>query len=159
MDLVHSEGYVQHLRALSRALQRQRHTVIRGVEKDGDARQSGNRVFQQLQPLRLKLGRAQGAPGDVRARTCQIRHYATVDGVADGPHDNGYRRGGLLRGEHGVDPPSKNDIHIEADEVIRQLGKLFVVSLGIAVLEANVFTLDIPECRPSALVGQNELIS
>src|SRR6266404_5989994 len=108
-------------------------------------RQSGDYLFQQLQPLRLKLGRAQGAPCDVRARTCQIRHYATADGVADGHHDNGYRRGGLLRGEHGVGPPSKNDVHIEADEVIRQLGKSLVVSLGVAVLEANVLTLDIPE--------------
>src|SRR5262249_26323518 len=121
------------------------HVVIRGVEEDGDARQSGNHLLQQLQPLRLKLGRAQGAPRDVRAWTCQIRHYATVDGVADGPHDNGYRRGGLLRGEHGFGPQSKNDVHIEADEVVRQVGKSLVVSLSVAVLEANVLTLDISE--------------
>jgi hypothetical protein len=82
---------------------------------------------------------------DVPARTCQIRHDTTAEGVADYTHDNGYRRGGLLRGEHGVGPPSKNDVHVEADEVVCQLGKLFVVSLGVAVLEANVLTLDIPE--------------
>src|SRR5207245_3883586 len=75
----------------------------------------------------------------------QIRHYANAEGVADYTHDDGYRRGGLLRGEHGVGPPSKNDVYVEADEVVRQLGKSLVVSLGVAVLEANVLTLDIPE--------------
>ena len=51
----------------------------------------------------------------------------------------------MLCGEHGVGPPSDNDVYVEADEVIRQLGKSLVVSLGVAVLEANVLTLDIPE--------------
>src|SRR5712691_9989495 len=70
-------------------------------------------------------------------------------GVADGTHDDGYRRGGLLRGEHGVGPPSKNDVYVEADEIVRQLGKPLVVSLGVAVLEANILTLDIPEILES----------
>src|SRR5947208_17066238 len=90
MDLVHGEGYVQHLRALSRALQRQRHIVIRRVEEDGDARQSENRLFQQLQPLRLKLGSTRGASCDVRARMCQIRHDTAAEGVADSAHHDGY---------------------------------------------------------------------
>ena len=81
----------------------------------------------------------------------RIRHYANAEGVADGTHDDGYRRGGLLRGEHGVGPPSNNDVYVEADEVIRQLGKPLVVSLGVAVLEANVLTLDIPEIIESAV--------
>src|SRR5262249_60888345 len=51
----------------------------------------------------------------------------------------------LLRGEHGVGTPCENDVYVEADELIRQLGKPLVVSLGVAVLEANVLTLDIPE--------------
>src|SRR5215470_16702316 len=76
---------------------------------------------------------------------CQIRHYANAEGVADYAHDDGDRRGGLLRREHGVGPPGKNDVNVEADEVVRQLGKPLVVSLGVAVLEANVLTLDIPE--------------
>src|SRR3954452_18357933 len=76
---------------------------------------------------------------------CQIRHYTNAEGVADYTHDNGYRRSGLFRGEHGVGPPSKNDVYVEADEVVRQLGKPLVVSLGVPVLEANVLTLDIPE--------------
>jgi hypothetical protein len=76
---------------------------------------------------------------------CQIRHDTTAEGVADGTHDDGYRRGGLLRREHGVGPPSNKDVYVEADEVVRQLGKSLVVSLGVAVLEANVLTLDIPE--------------
>src|SRR5260370_30237257 len=42
-------------------------------------------------------------------------------------------------------PQVRIDVHVEADEVVRKLGKLFVVSLGVAVLEANVLTLDIPE--------------
>ena len=50
-----------------------------------------------------------------------------------------------LCGEHGVGPPSDYDIYVEAGEVIRQLGKSLVASLGVAVLEANVLTLDIPE--------------
>src|SRR5215470_5471567 len=76
---------------------------------------------------------------------CQIRHYANAEGVTNGAHDDGYRRGGLLRGEHGVGTPRENDVYVEADELVRQLGKSFVVALGVAVLEANVLTLDIPE--------------
>jgi hypothetical protein len=66
-------------------------------------------------------------------------------GVANGSHNDGYRCGGLLRGEHGVGPPSNYDVYVEADEVIRQLGKSLVVTLGVAVLEAKVLALDIPE--------------
>src|SRR5262247_2159741 len=44
----------------------------------------------------------------------------------------------------GHDAPSGTG-DVEADEVVRQLGKPLVVSLGVAVLEANVLTLDIPE--------------
>src|SRR5205814_3156763 len=102
-------------------------------------------LFQQLQPLRLELGSARREPCDVPARMCQIRHYANAEGVAYGTHDDGYRRGGLLRREHGVGPPSKNDVYVEADEFVRQLGKSLVAALGVAVLEANVLTLDISE--------------
>jgi hypothetical protein len=45
VDLVDGEGYMQHLRALLRALQRERHILIRGVEEDGDPRQSGDHLF------------------------------------------------------------------------------------------------------------------
>ena len=75
----------------------------------------------------------------------QIRHDTAAEGVANGTHHDGYRWGGLLRGERGIGPPSKYDAYVEADEVIRQLGKSLVVSLGVAVLEANILTLDIPE--------------
>src|SRR5215813_3110719 len=136
---------MQHLRAVLRALQRERHIVIRGVEEDGDPRQSGDHLFQQLQPLRFELGSARGEPCDVPARTCQIRHYANAEGVANGTHDDGYRCGGLLRREHGVGPPRENGVYVEADEVFRQFGKSLVAPLGVAVLEANVLTLDIPE--------------
>jgi hypothetical protein len=51
----------------------------------------------------------------------------------------------LLGGERGVGPPSKYDVDVEADEVIRQLGKSLIVSLSVAVLEAKVLALDIPE--------------
>src|SRR5262249_23726974 len=141
---------MQHLRAVLRALQRERHIVIRGVEEDGDPRQSGDHLFQQLQPLRLELGSARGQSCDVPARTCQIRHYANAEGVANGAHDDGYRRGGLLRGEHGVGTPRENDVYVEADELIRQLGKSLVAPLSVAVLEANVLTLDIPEIMESS---------
>src|SRR5262249_19884099 len=44
---------------------------------------------------------------------------------------------------------SKNDVYVEADEIVRQLGKPLVVSLGVAVLEPNILTLDIPEIMES----------
>src|SRR5262249_17529259 len=72
-------------------------------------------------------------------------HDTAPDGVADSAHHDGYRCGGLLRREHGVGPPSKYDIYVEADELVRQLGKPLVVPLGVAVLEANVLALNIPE--------------
>src|SRR5205823_7585816 len=73
--------------------------------------------------------------------------------VANGSHNDGYRCGGLLRGEHGVGPPSKYNVYVEADEVVGQLGKSLVLSLGVAVLEANVLTLDIPEIIESLSKG------
>src|SRR5262245_26706760 len=81
---------------------------------------------------------------------CQIRHYANAEGVADGAHHDGYRRGGLLCREHGVGTPSKNDVYVEADEIVRELGKSLVAPLSVAVLEANVLTLDIPEIIESS---------
>ena len=80
------------------------------------------------------------APGCARFVTTPA-----LRGVAYGTHDDRDRRAGLLRGEHGVGAPSKNDVYIETDELVRQLGKSLVVSLSVAVLEANVLILDIPE--------------
>ena len=80
---------------------------------------------------------------------CQIRHYANAEGVPDRTHDDRYRRGGLLRSKRGVGPPSKNDVYVEADEIVRQLWKPLVVSPGVAVLEANILTLDIPKIMES----------
>src|SRR5262249_53138733 len=57
------------------------------------------------------------------------------------------------RREHGVGPPSKNDLYVEADEVVRQLGKSLVAPLSVAVLEANVLTLDISEIIESLSKG------
>jgi hypothetical protein len=76
-----------------------------------------------------------------------------AEGVAHGTHDDGYRRGGLLSGERGVGPPSKNDVYVEADEIVCQLGKSLVVSLGVAMLEANVLALDIAKLIESLFKG------
>src|SRR5262249_16100111 len=67
------------------------------------------------------------------------------DGVADYTHDNGDRCGGLLRREHGVGTPRENEVYVEADEFVRQLRKPLGAALSVAVLEAHVLTLDIPE--------------
>src|SRR4029077_7765660 len=83
----------------------------------------------------------------------QIRHYANAEGVADYTHDDGDRRGGRLRGEHGIGAPRKNDVNVEAEQIVRQFGKPLVVSLGVAVLEASVLTLDIPEIIESLSKG------
>src|SRR5262245_24175797 len=81
---------------------------------------------------------------------CQIRHYANAEGVADGAHHDGYRRGGLLCREHGVGTPSKNDVYVEADEIVRELGKSLLAPLIVTVLEANVLTLEIPDIIESS---------
>src|SRR5262249_49955711 len=62
-----------------------------------------------------------------------------------GTHEDGYRCGGLLRREQGVGSPRENGVYVEADELVRQFGKSLVAPLSVAVLEANVLTLDIPE--------------
>jgi hypothetical protein len=49
---------VQHLRALSRTLPHERHIVIRGVEEDGDARQSGDSAM-----TRVRRGCVVASPG------------------------------------------------------------------------------------------------
>ena len=145
MDLVDGERRVQHLRTLSRALQRGCHIAVGGIEEDRDPRQSGDRLLQQLQTLRLELCGEGGQSCDVRIRTRQIGHDAAAKGVADGAHDDGNRRGGLLGGEHRLGAPSENDVHFEADEIIRQIGESLVASFGVAVLEANVLALDVAE--------------
>src|SRR5262249_18626876 len=149
MDLVHCERCVQLFSTASRARQRERHVVIRGVDEYGDSRQSGNQLLQQFQPLRLELSSERGESRDICGWTRQTCHDTALNGVADGAHHNGNGCGGLLRGEHGLGPPSENDVYFEADQIVRQLRKSLIVPPGVAVLETHVLALDIAEITES----------
>jgi hypothetical protein len=53
---------------------------------------------QQLQPLRIKLGRHLGEPGRVAARSGQRRDKALFDGIVDLDKDDRDRARGCLQG-------------------------------------------------------------
>ena len=95
------------------------------VPEHGDASDSGHRFLEQLQPLAVKLGADDRQPRDVAARAARGWRRARSHGVAASGHHDRDRRGRLLgrrtRGRAGGD----DDVHLEADELRRQLGKPF----------------------------------
>jgi hypothetical protein len=60
-------------------------------------------------------------------------------------HDDRDRAGGLLRGTDRGASDGQDDIHLESDQLGREVGQSLDLSLGIALLDDEVLPLDVAQ--------------
>jgi hypothetical protein len=118
---------------------------IAWVPDNSDTAESGNNFLKKLEPLRSDLREEEGRPREVAARASEIGNEA--DRIASDRHNDGYRRGRLLRRTARRCAFRDDDVHLEADQVGREDREPVVVPVRISVLDGDVLALDIPQAR------------
>jgi hypothetical protein len=118
---------------------------IRRVPEDGDARHSGKRFLQHLEPFRAELRQHLGHAGDVPAGLGKAGNVARSDRIAMPREDdrNGHGRFSgciRLRRSHREDY-----VHVQAHQLGGKRGQPLKFAVGVAVLDGDVLSVHIPE--------------
>src|SRR4030095_15291381 len=117
-----------------------------GIGQYGDVRALGQRLLEEFQPLAgepvTKVAQARDVPPRVRQAGDESFRYRIIGG---GRHHDWDRVGGLLGRADGGAAPGHNQVHLELDQLGRQVAETFLTSLGIAVLNDKVLALDVAE--------------
>ncbi len=121
-----------------------------GVKDDGNAREPGNGLLEQLQEFDVGLGHHDGEPGDIAARPREAGHVAAAERVRVAHEDYGNRRGRSL-GRPGVDGTRGNDdIDLEPDQFLRKFAHPFRLPLRPPILDGDGPTLYVAQVAQSA---------
>jgi energy-coupling factor transporter ATP-binding protein EcfA2 len=108
----------------------------------GLAVQNGRRV--QLFGDDFQAGVARH-PCDVPARAREARDEPDANRIANGNHDDGDRLGGVLGCRHPLRPPRYDEVHLEPDQLGRQVGQPVDPILRISIVDDNILALNPPE--------------
>src|ERR1051325_8832366 len=115
------------------------------VKDDGNAREPGNGLLEQLQAFDACLGQHDGDPGDVAAWARQTGRVTGGDRVRMAEEDDCDRRGRSFP-RLGVDGTwYDDDVDLEPDQFLRQFAHPFWLSLRPPILEGYVPALHIAQ--------------
>jgi hypothetical protein len=101
-------------------------------------------LVQQLEALPRKLGRHVREPGDVAARSREVRYHAVAHRIAAKRDYNRHRRGGALRRPRGW-PDRDDDVDIGVDKLRREARQTIHLSISEPLNEREVLSFDVPE--------------
>ena len=116
------------------------------VREDGHTADLGGGLLEQLQLFGddFQAGAA-GHPCDVPARAREARDEPGANRIANGNHDDGDRLGGVLGCRHSLRPPRYDEVHLEPDQLGRQVGQPVDPTLRISIVDDNILALNPPE--------------
>jgi hypothetical protein len=116
------------------------------VREDGHTADLGDGLLEQLQLFGddFQAGVA-GHPCDVPARAREARDEPGANRIANGNHDDGDRLGGVLGCRHSLRPPRYDEVHLEPDQLGRQVGQPVDPILRISIVDDNILALNPPE--------------
>ena len=116
------------------------------VREDGHTADLGDGLLEQLQLFgeHFQAGAA-GHPCDVPARAREARDEPGANRIANGNHDDGDRLGGVLGRRHSLRPPRYDEVHLEPDQLGRQVGQPVDPTLRISIVDDNILALNPPE--------------
>src|SRR5207245_1347403 len=86
-----------------------------------------------------------GHPYDVPARAREARDEPGANRIANANHDDGDRVGGVLGCRHSLRPQRYDDVHLEPDELGRQVGQPVDPILRISIVDDNILAFNPPE--------------
>jgi hypothetical protein len=117
--------------------------------KQGYARNRGNSLFEELEPLGDYSGAKNRIPSNIPAWIGEALREARAQCIADPDHDNR----NCCRRSHGRDggrrPVGSDHIHGQADELSRSLGEPFGHAIGVAIVEGDVPAFHVAEVAQS----------
>src|SRR5262249_61044584 len=87
------------------------------------------------------------------ARLGEARDEPLPDGITDSHHNDGDRLGRLLGRQHRWRRHGGYDVHLEADQLGREVGEPLVLPLRPSVLHDDVLALDIAQVAQPLLEG------
>src|SRR5437016_2768318 len=116
------------------------------VREDGHTADLGDGLLEQLQLFGdgFQAGVA-GHSCDVPARAREARDEPGANRIATGNHDDGDRLGGVLGCRHSLRPPRYDEVHLEPDQLGRQVGQPVDPILRISIVDDNILALNPPE--------------
>ena len=117
------------------------------VAQHGDAPGAAHRVRQQLEAAPRELGDEETHPCEIAARAARARDEPVGDGIVGGRDHDGNRRRRSACGLGCGRARGHDEVHADAEELLRVAGEELELPLGIAVPDLEVLPLD-----PAAIV-------
>ena len=90
---------------------------------------------------------------DVAAGAGEAGDHSSFHRLADGRHDDGYRRGGTLGSERGGGPPRNDNVYIPTNHFGCELRKSVEATFARTIVDENVLTLDIAQLPGLVSIG------
>src|SRR5262245_59358161 len=115
------------------------------IPQKGHARNTWNKLLQELYPLGAHFRAKDGIAGDISVRPTQTRHEARPHGIADSDHNDGYGRRRLLGGSSRGRPASNYYVHRQADEIPCGGGEPVWLPFSRSILQSNIASLHVTE--------------
>src|SRR5262249_44257162 len=125
---------------------RERMVRIGRVREDGHMADLGDGLLEQLQLFGddFQTGAA-GHPCDVPARAREARDEPGANRITNGNHDDGDRLGGVPGCRHSLRPLRYDEVHLEPDQLGRQVRQPVDPTLRISIVDDNTLALTPPE--------------
>ena len=108
---------------------------------------------QKLQLFGAELGLQYGQSRDVPTGPGEARDVAEPDWVCVQDKDNGNRRRGLFDRLHEDRTPCQDQVHVESNQIGREVWEATRVALGPAVFERNILPFDPAELAQALTEG------
>src|SRR5262249_50563670 len=124
-------------------------TGIVDIGQDRQPAETGKNLAQEFEALACEIGEQDRKPGDVARWSGQVVNNADADWVSYTREDNRNARCSLLYRQGWSSCRGHNDIHLEPDELGRNLGEALAASCRPAILNDGVAPLDPAELAQS----------
>lgn len=116
---------------------------IARIPEDSDPGDLRDDLLEQLQLFAEDfVADAVAQPRDVPARLREACDSPAADGIANSRHNDGNRSRGVLGCLGFWRPRRKNDVHLQTDQLSREVGQPVEPALCRSILEDNILTLD-----------------
>src|SRR6266849_1170887 len=115
------------------------------VPKKGDARHVRHGLFQKLEPFCRQARAKYRQACDVSTWVREARDEAAPHWIANAGDDDGDSRRRLLGGESRGCSPGHDDVHVEPNELGREVRQPLVSPLRVSLLECNALSFHVAE--------------
>jgi hypothetical protein len=127
-------------------LSHEEHRVwIGGIPEDRHAGDAGQELLDELQPFPSEIRSKSAQPGDISSRPRETGDEPRSNGISRRCHHDGDRLGCALGSKGPGRTRGHDDIHLETDELRREVWERLGLAVRITVLDHDVLTFHVAE--------------